>query len=102
MTEKLQVSDAVLGAAGAELVTAAARVLPRATHPPAGHFQSLTMIDDTVQQFNSSLLTAQAALADAAKTACAEVSSFMQQSGELDAKAAGALHSGFAVERGRS
>lgn len=97
MPEHLKISDVVLETV-AMYLAAASRVMIEGNEAlPSGPPATLTAVDGDIMRFVSGLSTSRLALADAAKTASMRVAGIMQDSADLDARLADALHSGFAV-----
>lgn len=99
MSDGLKVSDAVLEAASVHLADASRVMIEGNAALPAGPPATLTTLGEDIMRFVSGLSTSRLALADAAKTASMSVAGAMEDSSELDARLASALHSGFAVRR---
>ena len=93
--------DASLASSGRYLVTAA-QILASNTVAPEVQMQGVTGIAGEVKNYLQSLVLAQLALSDAAKTGSRAVSRMMEESSELDRQIAASLNTGFLVPTGKS
>lgn len=100
MVGRLSLSDRALERAGELFVSASRGMSEGSTPPPTQEIETLTGIGAQVMYVLQGMKTGRQALADAAKTASAEVAAIMQQSATLDAVIAAELQPGFAVTGG--
>ena len=102
MSDRFELRDETLNAAGRLLAQAAEHAVTGGNGLPQVELRSLTQIDGRVQRFLEGVATARGALADAAIAAGRAVAELMRESAELDARLAAALPGEFAVPQPRA